>query len=106
MILISVSLSYLLYLSKMAKKGSQMDQLNSPNYYKQPGSLSRDLKETVYLHALQSNHQYQEIKQFKRSTNQTLKNLKTDQIQRNLIPGPTIKGTAWEPLLSKAAHSS
>ena len=97
MILISVSLSYLLYLSKMAKKGSQMDQLNSPNYYKQPGSLSRDLKETVYLHALQSNHQYQEIKQFKRSTNQTLK---------NLIPGPTIKGTAWEPLLSKAAHSS
>lgn len=46
----------------MAKKGSQVDQLNSPNYYKQSGPLSRDLKETVSLSALQSN-QYQEIKQ-------------------------------------------
>ena len=57
-----VSLSYLLYLRKMAKKGSQVDQLNSPNYYKQSGPLSRDLKESVSLSALQSN-QYQEIKQ-------------------------------------------
>lgn len=51
MILISVSLPYLLYLTKMAKKGSQVDQLSSPNYYKQSGTLySCDLKETVYLY--------------------------------------------------------